>query len=305
MKVSKFILPVALALLQTGLFAQIKTSPKTRVTMPSAPSMPSVSAPALGNGFYVPGSDGFYSGHKNVPAGANSKTAAETESTASTVTASTTNTSSTDALSLIANSSGPISSMLTAGDLSSLESMGVLPSMGGLLNSTKKSTSDTVMLQQILSELNELKQQVNAVSTARGTTPATTTAAVSDSKQTERSKLLRFVINGTDILGSLRAVYFSHPESDGTFLLTADRVYLNSSKTNTETFHLLFRATGTKNSGTAFTVSPAITQAGDDASSPLYRLSQIDNLKASRTGNLVTLRTEQNGLKVDVLMALE
>jgi hypothetical protein len=304
LKASKFILLAFTAFLQTGLFAQTKTSSKTSVTMPSAPTMPSISAPALGNGFYVPGSDGFYSGHKNVPAGTNSKTAAATESSAPTVTASTPDTNSTDALSLLANNAGTISSMLTAGDLSSLDSMGVLPSMGGLLNSANKGTSDTVMLQQILNELNELKQQVNAVSTARGTTPATT-AAVSDTKQTERSKLLRFVINGTDILGSLRAVYFSHPESDGTFLLTADRVYLNSSKTNTETFHLLFRATGTKNSGTAFTVSPAITQAGDDTNSPVYRLAQIDNLKASRTGNLVTLRTEQDGLKVDVLIALE
>ena len=273
--------------------------------MPSAPTMPSISAPALGNGFYVPGSDGFYSGHKNVPAGTNSKTAASTETAVANPAATATNTDSTDALSLLTNSAGTISSMLTAGDLSSLDSMGVLPSVGGLLNSTNKNASDTVMLQQILNELNELKQQVNAVSTARGTTPATTAAAVSSAKQTERSKLLRFVINGTDILGSLRSIYFSHPESDGTFLLTADRVYLNSSKTNTETFHLLFRATGTKNTGTVFTVSPAITQATDDANSPVYRLAQINNLTASRTGNLVTLRTEQDGLRVDVLIALE
>lgn len=272
--------------------------------MPSAPTMPSISAPALGNGFYVPGSDGFYSGHKNVPAGTNSKTAASTETTAANPAATATNTDSTDALSLLTNSAGTISSMLTAGDLSSLDSMGVLPSVGGLLNSTNKNASDTVMLRQILNELNELKQQVNAVSTARGTTPATT-AAVTDTKQTERSKLLRFVINGTDILGSLRSVYFSHPESDGTFLLTADRVYLNSSKTNTETFHLLFRATGTKNTGTVFTVSPAITQALDDKNSPVFKLAQINNLTASRTGNLVTLRNQQDGLKVDVLIALE
>ena len=304
MKASKFILLAFPAFLQAGLFAQTKTSSKTSVTMPSAPTMPSISAPALGNGFYVPGSDGFYSGHKNVPAGTNSKTAASTETAAANPAATATNTDSTDALSLLTNSAGTISSMLTAGDLSSLDSMGVLPSVGGLLNSTNKNASDTVMLRQILNELNELKQQVNAVSTARGTTPATTTA-VSSAKQTERSKLLRFVINGTDILGSLRSIYFSHPESDGTFLLTADRVYLNSSKTNTETFHLLFRATGTNNSGTVFTVSPAITQALDDENSPVYRLAQINNLNASRTGNLVTLRAEQDGLRVDVLIALE
>ncbi|MBQ6058300.1 MAG: hypothetical protein IJJ70_04145 [Treponema sp.] len=304
MKASKFILLAFPAFLQTGLFAQTKTSSKTSVTMPSAPTMPSISAPALGNGFYVPGSDGFYSGHKNVPAGTNSKTVASTETAAANPAATAKNTDSTDALSLLTNSAGTISSMLTAGDLSSLDSMGVLPSVGGLLNSTNKNASDTVMLRQILNELNELKQQVNAVSTARGTTPATTTA-VTDTKQTERSKLLRFVINGTDILGSLRSIYFSHPESDGTFLLTADRVYLNSSKTNTETFHLLFRAAGTKNSGTVFTVSPAVTQSADDTDSPVYRLAQINNLKAGRTGNLVTLRTEQDGLKVDVLIALE
>ena len=115
--------------------------------------MPTVSAPAIGNGFYVPGSEGFYTGQKNVP----SAKPQAPESVDSSVTQDTKaqEIASSKAAAPSYSIASEINSALTASDLSALDGLGLTPSLSSLLggsslsalNSKTQSTgSDTILL---------------------------------------------------------------------------------------------------------------------------------------------------------------
>ena len=275
--------------------------------MPSSPSMPTVSAPALGNGFYVPGSEGFYTGSKNVPAGTSSKKQ-EISATEKT-TSENSNFSSASLNSTLQNFDynslnsdySSLSNLLTAGDISSLSNMGAFTSVSSLLkkNNMLATTDDSQILKQILSELNELKAEVKTNSNSNTSLTATTTT------ENSASSILRFSVNGQNILPSCNTVYFSKQESDGTFLLTGDRKYAFGKTVNYETFHFLFKANGTKDGCIIFKVTPTLTQTTENLNSSLYKLCQSQNLTAQKTGNLVTMRWSESGTKIDLLLALE
>jgi hypothetical protein len=181
------------------------------------------------------------------------------------------------------------------------------------------------MLQQILTELEELKKQVNVTATPATTATATTTAATtttasetttapsttgttsssSTSTQKRNSYLLRFIVNGYDIRKTCRIVYISKIEKDGTFILTGDRRYQSDNATRTETFYLLFRAKGVENGQKIYSVAAAVTQDYLNEYSFLYQLAQRKDLTATQTGNLVILRTTDPSWKLDLLLDLE
>ena len=117
-----------------------------------------------------------------------------------------------------------------------------------------------------------------------------------------RPVILRFVINGYDILTSCKTVYFSRKETDGTFLLTADRKYLSDGKINSETFYFLFKADGRGGSEAGYNVVPQIMQAQENTNSLVYKLTKQNNLKAEKTGNLVSMRVNFEGLTADLLL---
>ena len=98
------------------------------------------------------------------------------------------------------------------------------------------------------------------------------------------------MINGSDILASCKTIYFSKPEADGTFLLTADRNYATDGGQRSETFYLLFKAAAGGGSGNGYTVIPAVLQMQPDPVSPVHRLAKEQGLTAEKTGNLVSLR---------------
>lgn len=282
--------------------------------MPSSPAMPSVSVPEVGNGFYVPGSEGFYQGQRNVPAGTSkSSSSAQAENIDEKAEASSDIDSSDSGLSgydypdyyTAGDNSGADSAAkrLTADDISSLSSMGLFGSFSNLLggNATgltgaspaAAATMDTILLRRILSELEKLKTSVKEQN-------------VSSSAQEERdsSAILRFIVNGTDILPMCQTVFFSEPEADGTFLLTGDCKYSLNGTVRTETFYFLFHAAGSRDGGPLFNVTPSLSQTTKDTSSYLFRLCQLKNLKASKTGNLITMRFSREDINVDMLLSL-
>ncbi len=286
------------------------------ITMPVSPSMPTVSAPALGNGFYVPGSAGFYSGQKNIPA-----TKPKTQSTDSSVpaqestSAAASRNSSDTQNSVKYNIASELNSSLTAGDISTLDSLGMIGSFSNILGNSSlsklagtaagtglsPSNTENALLQKILTELDELKKNVNSnsASTAAGN-PSEQNRNVSAGPQ-----ILRFMLNGKDMTSFCKTVYFSKPESDGSFLMTGDLSYNVNNRLRTETFYLLFHAKGTKNSCTCYTVTPSLSQSTQDTSTYLYSFCHSDNLSASKTGNLVTLKSNTQNLAADLLISLE
>ena len=252
----------------------------------SMPSLPRISAPVSGGTFYTPGKrflNNNDSAAQDISAGdkQTKKSAASSELETSLLTGQ-----------------GADFSNLSAQDLVQMAKSGSITNVSSLLgssnfyNRTNAAGDNQVLLQKILSELTEIKkaQSQSLASSSTGTKPSTLPP-----------KILRFVVNANDVLSKCVQVYFSDTESDGSFLLTGDAKCLFENENISETFYLLFKASGTQNSKTVYTVTPTLSQS-KKADTPLGKFCSAVNLTASRVGNLVTLHSLQDGTMADLLL---
>lgn len=326
-----------LLLLSGAAFAQTQSEPVAPPSV-SMPSMPSVSMPSVGSGFYTPGRSDFYAGtnpnrnRNNSSQTSSSKDTASIGTTSSATASTTTASSNTKNQSQKNNASEKTSSLalnqLTADDISSMNSLGILGSLSGLMgrgntnlqnqllssqNTVTASTVDSATLKQILAELSELKnkmsKEANDGKTADGEKVSLNDKSFGQNTFAtpikKEPKILRFSVNGYDLISTCKKIYFSELETDGTFLLTGDRKYMSESKVRSETFYFYFRANGTENGVTKYAVTPAVSQDYENEYSYLYQLTQKNNLTADRTGNLVTLRVNDGDWKMDLLISLD
>lgn len=317
---------------QNGRFTITQGNAQT-MSMPtiSSPSMPSISSPSIGGDYYMPGSSSFYSGSApsssaNSQGASSSAPTAVSSMNAEPMAGSSSNSASASGassskqaaqnISSLLSSSNALSALglsgtsLTASDLSTLDGMGALGSVSSLLAGSGTSaytknasllgtTQDSAMLQQILTQLTDLKKQI-ASSQQNSSSSANTVSYTS--RTTAEPRILRFLVNGYDVLATCRSVYFSKKENDGTFLLTGDRKYASDGKTRSETFYLFFHATGSRSGTTSYTVTPAVSQDYQNDYSFLYQLTKKTPLTAERTGNLVTMRVNQSDWNLDLLL---
>lgn len=307
----------------------LKKESNSSISMPSSPNMPSLSTPSVGSGFYRPGRSDFYTGYRNskiVKQAAKSSDSADGKDTDNSGKndSGDANAYKKDVISAIKKEGignlSLMSNQLTAGDISSLDSMGLLGNLSGLFsgiqsgaasNKGKNSVlADSVVysanganskaLEQILTELSELKAQVSQ----NGVLSSKENSAFINTQKVE-PKILRFNVNGHDLLSSFRKTFFSEQEADGTFLLTGDRKYVADGKNRSETFYFLFKTIGVENGITKYVVTPALSQDSENTHSFLYQLVNAPELTAQRTGNLVTLRVNEEDWKMDVLLSLD
>ena len=266
----------------------------TPIQMPTMPQMPSM--PTIGSDFYKP----------NFPvspaAPGSKKTETKSEESKESTAAKLNEDDTEDLLTAFTSNNSYLSAM----DITSLYNSGLFDNISSLNNVNKKlaSSSENAMLEQIIKSLEELKEKTNLSSQSQ-------TLALKDAQtdsQTFKSRqpqILRFRVNGYNIADSLSTVFFSKLEDDGSFLLTADRRYFVSGKPRTETFYLLFRTI--KNSGfsTVYQVEPNLVQDYLNENSFIYRISNIENLTAEKTGNLVVLKNADANLNVDLLLDID
>lgn len=251
----------------------MKMATTTSISMPKMPeisaslSMPKVSAPVMGVNFYTPE-------FNSVPNKNASNASADAEKNAirlKTVSAN------------VTDSSTATDSLNVADMLQAFKVGGV----GSLQNELFEDSSfSSELLSLSAKDLFELKN-VNA--------------SLNESS-TKKPSILRFFINGNDILDSLKTVYFSDKEADGSFLLTADRKYMLSKKPRSETFYVLFKADGNSLSHKGYNVEATIVQDAKNENSLLYRFAEKQNLKAQKTGNLVSLYSTSKDMNVDMLL---
>ena len=216
-------------------------------------------------------------------------------------------TSDDNLLSLLTNSN-----LLTAGDISGLYNSGsfnTLSSLAGLsgLTSSSYSSSDlstSLLLREILQKLNDLKIEQNSASAAQQEVYAAK-AQDSETFKTRNPSILRFKINNYSIKDSITQEFFSEPEADGSFLLTADRKYFLNNRACTETFYLLFKAVKSNGSSTTFSVTPSIAQGTENKNSYVYKLCQLKDITAEKTGNLVVVHYDDNGIAADLLLDID
>ncbi|MBP5284124.1 MAG: hypothetical protein J6Y93_05610, partial [Treponema sp.] len=166
-------------------------------------------------------------------------------------------------------------------------------------NKTSTAANSTVStLIQILRELSSIKESVSQVQ-------APSKPAAASNKASSDAKILRFWVNGYDLLTSFRQVYFSTEESDGSFMLTADRKYKSGNKILSETFYILFKATGNSGGIITYNVSTELVQETKNPSSPVSILASQKNLKASRTGNLVKIVRDDQDFRTNILLSMD
>ena len=282
-----------------------QNAPVTAPVMPTPPSMPTLSVPSMSAPHYTPGRN----------------TAAERQTNTGSAPAA----NETPPKTMQQIPSGKVQSTepadannsknqsaVSAADLTALAKKGLLNnfysllgssgadallqgglSSGGIPSGGALPSSSNAMLEKILSELDNVKKQnAEAVKSNEEQPPASSA----------RPGILRFIVNGYDILSSCRAVYFSDVGEDGTFLLTGDRTYTANGQKRMETFYLLFRPAGHAGFSAQYKVECSVVQDYTNANSFMYRLASLGNLTAVKTGNLVSLRTSDPNCRADLLI---
>ena len=173
------------------------------------------------------------------------------------------------------------------------------------------------LLNRVLEKMEELKESGGV---SRSTVPAAGVTLVSDTTADSstpeapsgnaatggksRSRLLRFAVNGYNVLRTCRTVYISDIQDDGTFLVTGDRRYMSDGQTRSETFHILFKTKQDASLPGEYDAATAVTQDSYNPNSFVYQLSKRKNMMASRTGNLVSMRTEDPDWRLELLIDL-
>ena len=284
-------------LLCSGLYAQ---SASITSQMPEMPEMPSM--PTIGGGFYTPSFPVRPGNQNKTNSSDNSK-----EKNESVLTEAITPES-------VINAALTKGNTLTASDISSLYDSGLFTNISSLsgtgagvangLSNYTTSTSTNVLLQEVLNSLNELKKQQQSASPKEKNELNAVKADSENFKQREPS-ILRFKINGYNISDSLTKVFFSETEADGSFLLTGDRRYFVNQQLRTETFYMLFKTVSSNGSSLTYKVQPSIVQDFKNENSFVYRLANVKNLTAEKTGNLVVMHFSSDSVNADLLLDID
>lgn len=326
----------------TDAYSQPQSQAQSMPTMPSLPSIQSVTMPSLGTDFYSPKNpvapakptspNASQSNSARSSAASSAAPAASGTSPSSSASSATTTTATTSPVSAASNSTA-LSALagdgnfagVSAADMMLLDRAGLLNFLPTNLSSTDFAVSNLPIaqngmanenankkvLENILTQLNELKAQVAAIgngSAEKSDAPVATSVNGASVRvramqsKNDNAQILRFVVNGYDMKSSCRTVYFSERGADGTFLMTADRRYMSDNISRTETFYLLFKSKGTTDNGIEYDVIPSVIQDYENQYSFLYQLSQKQNLSAAKTGNLVTLRVTEPNWNMDLLL---
>lgn len=268
--------------------------------MPAMPSMPEInmpSMPSMDSPYYKPKLPD-YSSKAKVPQTSTTVTTPATNQNQNNKTTSVTNPT--------VNTKIKNSNTLSALDVTSLYEAGLFDDLSTLTgNSTNNaSISTNILLQQILTSLEDLKNQ-QAVSSDQDKNALNETQKDSMNFKQREPQVLRFKINGYVIADSLKTVFFSNPEADGSFLLTADRVYYLNQQERNETIYLLFKVKKHNGSTTVFSVEPTLLQDKLNQNSFLYKLCQQTEIEAQKTGNLVSVHCNKEDFSMDLLLDID
>ncbi len=275
---------LASAFCQTAPTAPV--APMAPMTQLQMPQMPSISAPVAGSNLYISGSQ--YLQNKKTEEKKDERAENEKVETA------------VNLEQFLGGVSSNIFSDLSAWDLSQLAKRGALgniSSFSALSNnplnlgaSNLNAVKGQKVLAQILSELEQIKAAQKDLISA---------APIGAKPSSAPPKILRFSINSKNI--ECTQVFFSEQENDGSFLLTGDVKTFFKNETISETFYLLFAASGTSNSKLEYFVTPTLSQS-KQAQTPLSQFCSAQNFTATRTGNLVMLHYDEADEKCDLLL---
>jgi hypothetical protein len=274
-----------LAALMTAQNSSDNVSPDTP-EMPSisSPQMPKITVPSIGNSFYRPVQPPFI---PTPPAKPNQPQANAPAQSQQNQTLQNTASQDNTSTALTANRLAELGALTGLSQWSSLLSDSLQPQTG---NTGTDASSVNVLLQNILSQLETIQKNLPQSQTPQ------------QSVKQSSGQILRFKVNGSDILATCRDIYFSTADSSGVFLLTGDRKFTYNQQIRGETFYFLFQPK-VANAGTAlYDVAVSVSAESAGIQSYLKLLSSNSPLTAFRTGNLVTIRSQENDTDIDMLI---
>ncbi len=260
----------------------------SQVSMPEMPgvsfssvTMPSVTMPQVSIGATSAGSTG------NSNTGSKSNGASGTASSVSATPYGTMLTAQT-LLGLGSSDSDTLSAMLGYGsaasqvsDPSALSSVYSLSGLTGsnvtdlLGGSSSSNYASNILLSEIITRLDALTKQIQELS--GGETELSLQTGTAE-KNAISPGIRRLIYNGYNLLDTVTDVFISAPETDGSFLLIADRTYTADRRQRTENVYMLF-------DGKENQVSVQVVQDAENVNSAFYRLSALSPVKFTRTGS--------------------
>lgn len=289
----------ALALAIVSAVVSITWAQNSSYNSITSPRMPTISAPTMGSGFYLPGSvlNPVYMGNTHQEK-SHAKEESKVESKKKDVDAA------------VKRALGTV----TASDMNVLNNMGLLEKLYStadlsvLSSNSGYQTKD--ILVDVLNKIESIKTETQSKTpesrifenNSRVSLPVSNYVAAPTNVAS--SKIIRFSVNGYDILSTCRHVFISDVQTDGTFLVTGDRRYSTDGKTRKETFHLLFKTSEGESGVSRYETATAVNQDYLNENSFLYQMSNMKGLKASRVGNLVTMHTDDPKWNLELLIDL-
>ncbi len=169
------------------------------------------------------------------------------------------------------------------------------PGTTGLAGAADGGTT-AMLLQEILKKLDDIQRQLSA-SAASGTPAAAAPTAAGD--QEGAGRLIRFRLDGYDMLTVCRSIYLSALSEEG-FLVTGDCGYAVGGTTQEETFYLLFRKTGPG----IYEAAVELSQNPANESTFLFRFSGNAPYTAEERGNAVVLGSVKPNQRSEIVVEL-
>ncbi len=299
-----------------SLCAPARILAQSGITMPTMPSMPSM--PSVGSGFYSPSTSGFYNGNRTTT-NKNSTAKTESESTSEKKIETSKTELSEEAKKILADelnsalassktdeknsATSMLSNILTAKDIANLNDLGLIGDIGEALKkhpeiAEAEESEKTSELENLIGDLEQIKE---------ATPKDQKKVSLSSEPAKADPKILRFTADNADCLKIIKETFFSTESLEGTFLLTGDCKYSSGGIARNETFYILFKPNGADGGITNYSVTATVSQDTENPDSFLKKLeaaTQNGNIIAHRTGNLVTLRINDQSLKLDMLLAM-
>jgi hypothetical protein len=159
-------------------------------------------------------------------------------------------------------------------------------------------SSDSAISSLAASAIQQLANATsNSTSINTNNSITTTTPSIPENIQSH-GKILRCIVNETNCFGAFKNYWISKPEITGAFLLTGT---YTPTPTNSDIFYMYFIPSDNK----TYTVSITCDNTDKNLFSLLAARIKTIPLTAQRTGNLVSIRTTDTSLTMDMLLSID
>ncbi len=172
---------------------------------------------------------------------------------------------------------------------------GALGASGGATAATDGAAAAN--LQKILALLEKQQAQLDAQA-KDGKAAASKAAAASAIKS--GAQIVRFSVNGNNIVTPATEIISSSLAKDSSFLLTGNRNYTASNTARTETFYLFCRKSG----ALSYQVYADVSQDYLNEYSYMYQLARKTPLTGKLTGDLLVIRTDDPAWRLDLVIRI-